>query len=57
MTSSNCCIGDSLNEKINYGLSRSRYGIVVISPSFFAKRWAQHEMSGLIARQMSGENG
>ena len=47
-------IGDSLNDKINYGLSQSRYGIVVISPSFFTKRWAQHEMSGLIARQLSG---
>ena len=48
-------IGDSLNEKINYGLSRSRYGLVVISPTFFTKNWAQHELSGLIARQMSGK--
>ena len=48
-------LGDSLNEKINYGLSRSRYGVVVISPTFFKKHWAQLEMNGFVARQTSGE--
>ena len=48
-------LGDSLNEKINYGLSRSRYGVVVISPTFFRKHWTQLEMSGFVARQTSGE--
>ena len=48
-------LGDSLNERINYGLSRSRYGVVVISPTFFKKHWTQLEMNGFVARQTSGE--
>ena len=48
-------IGDSLRQKIDEGLSRSRYGLVVFSPTFFAKHWPQYEMDGLIARQMAGE--
>lgn len=48
-------IGDSINEKINAGLSQCRFGIVVFSPSFFSKHWTQHEMNGLMARQMSGD--
>ena len=48
-------LGDSLNEKINYGLSRSRYGVVVISPTFFRKHWTQLEMNGFVARQTAGE--
>jgi hypothetical protein len=30
-------IGDSLRRKIDAGISRSRFGIVVLSPAFFAK--------------------
>ena len=48
-------LGDSLNEKINEGLSRSRYGVVVISPTFFRKHWTQVEMNGFVARQTTGE--
>ena len=48
-------LGDSLNEKINDGLSRSRYGVVVISPTFFKKHWTQFEMNGFVARQTTGE--
>ena len=48
-------IGDSLRQKIDEGLRRSRYGLVVFSPTFFEKHWTQYEMDGLIARQMAGE--
>ena len=48
-------LGDSLNEKISDGLSRSRYGVVIISPTFFRKHWTQFEMSGFVARQTTGE--
>ena len=48
-------LGDSLNERINYGLSRSRYGVVVISPTFFEKHWTRLEMNGFVARQTAGE--
>ena len=48
-------VGDSLNEKINFGLSRSRFGVVVLSPKFFLKHWTQIEMNGFVARQTTGE--
>jgi hypothetical protein len=48
-------IGDSLRRKIDFGLARSRFGVVVISPSFFAKNWPQYELDGLVTREMTGE--
>ena len=48
-------IGDSLRRKIDEGLSRSSYGLVVFSPAFFEKHWTQYEVDGLIARQNAGE--
>jgi hypothetical protein len=44
-------IGDSLREKIERGLSTSRYGVVILSPRFFAKRWPMTELAALFARQ------
>jgi transcriptional regulator with XRE-family HTH domain len=46
-------IGDSLTEKIDEGLKKSRFGIVVLSPSFFKKPWAKRELKGLTAREMA----
>lgn len=47
-------VGDSLRQKIDQGLASSRYGIVVLSESFFAKNWTQYELNGLVAREMHG---
>lgn len=47
-------LGDSLRRSIDLGLSRSRYGIVVLSPSFFEKQWPQRELDGLVARETLG---
>lgn len=47
-------VGDSLRRSIDKGLVRSRFGIVVISRAFFAKNWTQHELDGLVAREMTG---
>jgi len=44
-------LGDSLSRKIDEGLGRSRFGAVVLSPSFFAKEWPQRELDGLVARE------
>ena len=44
-------VGDSLRGSIDRGLSRSRFGIVVLSPHFFEKRWPQNELDGLFARE------
>jgi len=48
-------VGDSLSKSIDHGLSQSGYGLVVLSPAFFAKNWTRYELDGLIARQMVGE--
>jgi TIR domain len=44
-------LGDSLREKIDAGLAQSRYGIVVLSPFFFSKRWPAKELNGLSAKE------
>ncbi|MDP1701157.1 MAG: toll/interleukin-1 receptor domain-containing protein [Aestuariivirga sp.] len=45
-------VGDSLTQKIDEGLVKSKFGIVVLSPSFFKKPWAKRELKGLTAREM-----
>ncbi|MDP9388003.1 MAG: DUF1883 domain-containing protein [Actinomycetota bacterium] len=47
-------IGDSLRRKIDVGIARSRFGIVVLSPQFFAKSWPQYELDGLVTMANSG---
>ncbi len=42
-------IGDRLLKKIDEGLARSSFGIVVLSHDFFDKKWTQLELDGLIA--------
>jgi hypothetical protein len=49
-------LGDSLRQKIDQGLAGSSVGVVILSHAFFAKRWPQHELNGLTARLMSGED-
>lgn len=44
-------LGDSLRRKIDYGISHSRYGIVVLSENFFRKDWPQKELDGLVAKE------
>jgi hypothetical protein len=46
-------VGDSLRRSIDRGLARSRFGIVVLSPHFFAKSWTQYELDGLVTREIS----
>lgn len=48
-------IGDSLRRKIDNGLSKSRFGIVVLSQAFFAKGWTNYELDGLVTKAVSGE--
>ena len=44
--------GDSLSRSIDYGLTQSRFGIVVISPNFMGKAWPERELSGLVTREI-----
>jgi hypothetical protein len=47
-------LGDSLSRKIDEGLDRSAYGVVVLSKEFFKKGWPTHELAGLTARHVGG---
>jgi hypothetical protein len=44
-------LGDSLRRKIDDGLARCRYGVVILSPRFLQKDWPQRELDGLVARE------
>lgn len=48
-------IGDSLRRKIDQGLSKSKFGIVVISRSFIKKGWTNYELDGLMTKAISGQ--
>lgn len=46
-------LGDSLRRKIDEGLARCNYGIIIISPNFLSKEWPQRELDGLAAREVA----
>lgn len=48
-------IGDSLRRKIDQGLARSAFGVVILSEHFFSKGWPQYELDGMVTRSVSGE--
>lgn len=48
-------IGDHLRRSIDKGLAQSTYGLVILSPNFFAKNWPQTELDGLAAREQNGK--
>lgn len=47
-------IGDSLRQRIDAGLARSRHGVVILSKAFFARHWPQQELNGLSQREVIG---
>ncbi len=47
-------VGDSLRDAIDRGLARSAFGAIVLSPSFFEKKWAQRELDGMVALATQG---
>ena len=48
-------VGDSLRRKIDEGLSCSRYGIVVLSPSFLQKHYTNVELNGMAQMEVDGK--
>jgi hypothetical protein len=46
-------IGESLLTEIDEGLANSGFGVVVLSPAFFAKSWTRSELNGLFAMEQS----
>ena len=47
-------VGDSIRRSIENGLSKCRFGIVILSPAFKQKEWPQRELDGLFTREISG---
>jgi hypothetical protein len=47
--------GDDLRKCIDYGLSRSRLGIVILSEHFLEKKWPQEELNDLAGREADGK--
>ena len=48
-------VGDSLRRRIDGGIARSRFGLVVLSKPFFAKGWPQYELDGLVTMANSAK--
>lgn len=48
-------IGDSLRRMIDRGIASSRIGLVVLSPAFVKKDWTNHELDGILARSLEGQ--
>lgn len=48
-------IGDSLRRKIDIGLLKSRFGVVILSRNFIRKGWTNYELDGIITKAVSGE--
>ncbi len=42
-------LGSNLRNKINFGISRSRFGIIIFTKTFFARDWKGQELESLIA--------
>jgi TIR domain len=45
--------GDSISRSIDKGIGGSAYGLVVISPAFISKAWTEHELRGLVSREIA----
>ena len=45
-------VGDSLRRRIDEGLANSEFGVVILSPAFFGKEWANRELDALASREV-----
>lgn len=48
-------LGDNLRQSIEQGLAKSEFAVVILSPSFFAKKWTNLELDGLFALEKPGQ--
>lgn len=47
-------VGDVLHSSVNAGIAKSRYGVVLLSPSYLGKKWPMNELNALSAREADG---
>ncbi len=45
-------IGDSVSQQIDRGIAAAKFGIVVISRAFIGRAWPEHELRGLVSRDV-----
>ena len=45
--------GDSITQRVNNGLSRARFVIVVLSKAFLSKHWPQRELNAILNLEAS----
>lgn len=48
--------GESIRARIDEGLAKSRFGVLIMSPHFLAKEWTGAEIGALFAREMAGSH-
>lgn len=46
-------VGQSIRQEIEKGIGNARFGVVILSPAFFAKQWTEAELDALFSRKMS----
>ena len=49
-------VGDRLRRKVDAGLTRCRFGVVILSESFFGKHYPESELDGLAQREQHGQD-
>jgi hypothetical protein len=49
-------IGMGIRRSIDYGVAHSRFGVVLMSHSFFGREWPQRELDGIVALQVGGRH-
>jgi hypothetical protein len=50
-------VGQSIRQEIESGIAGCRFGVVIVSPHFFAKQWTQAELDALFGKKMDrGQN-
>ena len=47
-------LGDSLTASIDKGLIDSKFGLIIVSPAFFQKRWTDYELKSLLTKEING---
>jgi|SRR5690625_1059176 len=45
--------GESIRQKIDKGLIYSKFGIVILSPSFITRYWTEYELDGILRKEAS----
>lgn len=49
-------VGDRLRRKVDAGLKRCRFGVVILSENFFGKHYPESELDGLAQREQDGQD-